>query len=685
MAQFSTPIRGVPGLLYGGDYNPEQWLKQKDTIWKEDMAFAREAGVNTLSIGIFAWSYLEPEEGRYDFSWMDEVMDMLHQNGIKAILATPSGARPPWLAERYPEVLRVNQLRQKMLYGGRHNHCLTSPVYREKVAQINEKLAQRYGKHPALGMWHVSNEYGGECHCPLCQQAFRQWLRERYGTIDALNDAWWNAFWSHRYTSFEQIESPTDPEWLGEKENHGLKLSWRRFVSQRHCDFYLHEIEPLKRITPDIPCTTNLMSVYPGIDYFALGKLLDCSSWDNYPAWTGTDADADVCAETAFRHDLMRGVGGRKPFMMMESSPSAVNWQTVNSLRRPGTVTLQGLQAIAHGSDSVQYFQFRKGRGGQEKFHGALVGHAGRADTRVFREACAVGKALQKLAPVAGSAPENKVALVYDWENRWALEDARFGLPEKGYEKTVQTHHTAMMNAGLGVDLLDETGSLDGYKIVAAPMCYLLRAGFAEKVKAFTAAGGTFVITYVSGYVDENDLCFLGGFPGPLSEVAGIWAEEVDALLADRPNAFTYAGREYECREYFELVHAQTAETLSVYRDDFYRGMPAVTRNAYGKGVCYYLAARTGADFLTAFYRNAAEEQSVAPILPEVPAGAGVTLRVGENGREYRFVMNYLPRENPITLPETQTDLLTGDAVGGKVTLPPRGVLVLAKEREARA
>jgi beta-galactosidase len=221
MAQYPPIMKGMPTLLHGGDYNPEQWLKQKDTIWKEDMAFAREAGVNTLSVGIFAWAHLEPREGVYTFEWMDEVMDMLHQNGIKAVLATPSGARPPWLAQKYPEVLRVRSARRRNLHGGRHNHCLSSPVYREKVAQINEKLAQRYGGHPALGMWHVSNEYGGECHCPLCQQAFRGWLKDRYGTIEALNEAWWNQFWAHRFDSFEQIESPTSPDWLGENENLG--------------------------------------------------------------------------------------------------------------------------------------------------------------------------------------------------------------------------------------------------------------------------------------------------------------------------------------------------------------------------------------------------------------------------------------------------------------------------------
>ncbi len=682
MAQFSPVMKGMPVLLHGGDYNPDQWIKQKDTIWKEDMAYAKEAGVNTLSIGIFAWSMLEPEEGRYDFGWMDEVMDMLDENGIKAILATPSGARPPWLAQKYPEVLRVNNVRQKMIYGGRHNHCLTSPIYREKVAQMNEQLALRYGKHPALGMWHISNEYGGDCHCPLCQHAFQEWLKERYGTIDALNDAWWNGFWSHRFNDFNQIESPTTPDWLGENESHGLKLAWNRFTSWHHCDFYAHEIEPLKRITPDIPCTTNMMGTYPVINYFEMGKLLDRSSWDNYPAWTGTEKDADICADAAFKHDLMRGVGGNKPFLMMESSPSAVNWQPINSLRRPGIVLLQGLQAIAHGSDTVQYFQFRKGRGNSEKFHGAIVDHANRNDTRVFREVCAVGEALKRLAPVCGSAPENKIALIYDWENRWALEDARFGTQTKGYEQTVITHHTALMANGYGVDVLDETGDLSGYKLVIAPMCYMLRGDFAQKVDAFVRAGGTFVTTYVSGYVNEEDLCFMGGFPGPLREASGIWAEEVDVLPPEQVNSFRYRGHVYECREYFELVHANTAETLATYQSDFYAGMPVITKNAYGKGHCYYLAARTGVDFLTALYRDAADEQGIVPVLANLPAGVSATMRIGEGGREYRFLLNPTPQEKLIPLDHPQRDMLTDRMVSGDTVLPPRSVLVLTDERE---
>jgi beta-galactosidase len=529
-------------------------------------------------------------------------------------------------------------------------------------------------------MWHISNEYSGECHCPLCQKAFKAWLQKRYGTIENLNDAWWNQFWAHRYSNFDQIESPTTPSWLGENENHGQKLAWRRFTSHQHCDFYLNETAPLKRITPDIPCTTNLMSTYPGIYYFALGKLLDRSSWDNYPVWTGTEQDAQTGAFTAFNHDLMRGVGGGKPFLMMESCPGPVNWQQVNALRRPGTVLLQGLQAVAHGSDSVQYFQFRKSRGSFEKFHGAVVDHVGHGDTRTYRDVVQVGEALKNLKEVAGSAPENKIALVYDWENRWALEDARFGLIDKGYEKTVRTHHTALYNAGFGVDIIDQTADLSKYKVVSTPMCYMLREGFALKVRDFVKAGGTFVLTYVSGYVNGEDLCFLGGFPGPLMDVVGLWAEEVDALFPGMKNSFVWQGKSYEAVDFCELTHTKTANALAAYSQEFYAGMPALTENSFGKGRCYYIAARTGEDFLQDFYCHAAKEAGIMPLLTNIPQGIGVAKRIGENGQEFLFVMNFLPEENTVTLEGQWQDMLAGKAVSGETAILPRSTLVLSRK-----
>lgn len=672
MAQYPPIMKDKPVFLHGGDYNPEQWIKEKDTIWKKDMELAVKAGINTLSVGIFSWAMLEPKEGEFHFEWMDEVMDMLAANGIKAVLATPSGARPAWMAEKYQEVLRVDDTRHRHLFGERHNHCLTSPVYREKVRKINTLLAQRYKDHPALGMWHISNEYGGECHCELCQEKFRKWLKKRYGTIDQLNDAWWNTFWSHRYSSFDQIESPSP---IGE-QNHGLSLAWRRFTTQQFCDFYEWEIAPLKEITPDIPCTTNLMHTYKGINYFELGRHLDRSSWDNYPFWTNDMRDADITAHSGFCHDLMRGVCGNKPFMMMESSPSAPNWQDVNRLRRPGILMYQGLQAVAHGSDSVQYFQLRKGRGSSEKFHGAVIAHDNSDQNRIYKELCQVGDVLSGLTPVLGAGTENEIALVYDWENRWALEEACFGLnKDKGYGKAMDAHYNGFVRNGFGVDVVDETCSIEKYRIVCGPMTYMLRPGFAEKVKAFVEKGGTYIATYCSGWVDEEDLCFMGGFPGPLRDVMGIWDEETDALDETQKNSFTWNGKQYEIQHFCALVHGESARTLAVYEQNFYAGYPVLLENDYGKGKCYYIAARTGEDFLRDFYAEVTRRAGLAPLVGNVPYGVTCTRRVGDEG-DFLFVLNGVPKENTVTLPSCR-DVRSGKEYAGQVTLKPYEVLTL--------
>ena len=674
MAQFPYIMKDKPVLLHGGDYNPEQWINQKDVIWKQDMEMAVAAGINTLSVGIFAWSMLEPEEGVFDFTWLDEVMDMLAANGIKAVLATPSGARPPWMAQKYPEVLRVDENGNRHIFGGRHNHCLSSPIYRQKVRTINTLLAERYKSHPALGLWHVSNEYGGQCHCELCQEKFRAWLKERYGTIDNLNDSWWNTFWAHRYTSFDEIHSPSP---LGENVSHGLKLAWKRFTTQQFIDFFNWEIEPLKKITPEIPCTANLMHTYDGIDYFAFGKALDVISWDNYPRWTGDSRDKDVVIHSAFCHDLMRGTGGQKPFMLMESSPSAPNWQEVNRLRRPGVLMLQGLQAIAHGSDTVQYFQFRKSRGSSEKFHGAVISHDCSKENRIYKEVCQVGEALQTLAPVTGSGRESKIALVYDWENKWVLEDAQFGRNAggKGYTDTVLSHYSALVRDHYSVDIIDETCDLSSYKMVCAPMTYMLRDGFAEKVEAFVRNGGTYVATYVSGWVNEEDLCFMGGFPGPLRKVFGLWDEETDALDDTQHNAFTWNGKTYAAKDFCALTHPEGAKVLSTYEENFYAGYPALTENAYGNGACYYLAARTNEDFLMDFYKFAADRAGIDALIESSDDGILTTSRVGSNG-SFLFVMNSLPEEKVASLP-CGKELLSGKESSGKTTLAPYQVLVL--------
>ncbi|HQE93141.1 MAG TPA: beta-galactosidase [Anaerolineae bacterium] len=660
----------LPVFLHGGDYNPDQWPAE---VWEEDMRLMKLAHCNAMSVGIFAWARLEPAEGQFDFDWLDRVMDMIAANGGVVVLATPSGARPAWLARKYPEVLRVREDRQRNLFGGRHNHCLTSPIYREKVRLINSKLAERYAHHPALAVWHLSNEYSGDCHCELCRAAFIEWLKAKYGTLDALNHAWWTAFWSHTYTDWDLIEPPSR---IGETSVHGLALDWKRFVTDQTTDFMRHEIAALREFTPDVPVTTNMMGTFTGLNYWRMAPHLDVISWDSYPTWHAGD-DVKLAADVAFVHDINRCLKGGKPFMLMESVPSATNWVQSAKVKRPGMHVLSSLQAVAHGADTVQYFQWRKSRGSAEKFHGAVVDHVGHEHTRVFRDVADLGVKLEQLAPVVGTTVRPDVAIIYDWENLWAMNDAqgpRRG--DKGYLDACKRHYRAFWERGIPVDVIDMEQDLSRYKLVIAPMLYMLRPGVDERIAAFVDAGGTFVATYWTGIVDENDLVILGGWPGgKLRQVLGIWDEEIDALYENDRNAAAFVDGnplglvgEYELRDYCTLVHPEGAQVLATYRDDFYAGRPVLTANAYGDGQAYYLASNPDDGFLRDFYGALDAHLGLLHSLDaDLPHGVSAQLRT-DGETEYVFVMNFNAEPVMIDLGETAyTDLLTGETLHGAV------------------
>jgi beta-galactosidase len=688
MSDHYPPINPkYPHFLHGGDYNPDQWIRTP-AIWTQDMRLMKLANCNAMSVGIFAWAALEPEEGRFEFGWLDRIMDLLAQNGGYTVLATPSGARPAWLSQKYPEVLRVRPDRGRNLHGRRHNHCYTSPIYREKCDLINTRLAERYKDHPALLVWHLSNEYGGECHCDLCQEAFRAWLRERYeDDLDQLNHAWWTAFWSHTYSDWSQVESPSP---IGETSVHGHTLDWKRFVTHQTIDFFRDEAAPLKEITPDIPVTTNFMGTYTGLDYWKFAPEVDVVSWDSYPMWhrEGGD-DVSTAVGVAFVHDLNRSLKGGKPFMLMESVPSATNWMQVCKRKRPGMHLLSSLQAVAHGSDTVQYFQWRKSRGSSEKFHGAVVDHVGHENTRVFRDVAEVGASLKKLDAVVGTTVRPEVAVIYDWECRWAIDQQQgLGHEIKRYQETCQNHYRPFWELGIPVDVIDQTCELSKYRLVVAPMAHMLRPGFADRVEKFVADGGTLVMTYWSGVVDESDLCFLGGWPGgALRQVLGIWDEETDCLhpgetnrlVCEEGNALGLSG-EYEAREICALVHAEGAEVLGTYGDEFYASRPALTRHAYGEGEAYYIATRTGGAFLNAFYGQLADRLSLRRVLScALPEGVSAQVR-GDGEREFVFLMNFARAERTVSLgTESFQDILTGQPVEGDLPLKAFGVAVLQR------
>lgn len=644
----------LPGLWHGGDYNPDQWLDRPEII-DEDFRLFPLAGFGVASIGIFSWARLEPEDGRYDFSWLDAIMDRLEGAGMKAVLATPTGAKPAWMARKYPEILRCGPDRLRDFHGQRHNHCYTSPVYRRKAVEVNTRLAERYKGHPALVLWHVSNEYGGECHCPLCQEAFRSWLKKRYANLEALNKAWWTDFWSHRYSDWAEIESPSQ---RGESSIMGLSLDWRRFVSDQSLGFFLAESAPLRSITPNVPITVNMMGTYPVLDYWRWAPHLDVLSWDCYPRWhrppeegeAELEADRDEASRTAYLHDMIRAMKGGRPWLLMESTPSQVNWQPANRLKKPGMHLLSSLQAVAHGADSVMYFQWRKGRGSAEQYHGAVVDHGGGSETRVFREVAEVGKALRSLADVAGTAVRAEAAVVYDWETRWAIDGFNgFARDGRDYDAACSSFHRALWRRSIACDVPNQDQDFSSYKLVVAPWLYMVKPGTAERLEAFVSAGGSLVLTFLSGMVDSSGLCFQGGFPGPLRRLAGVWAEELDALWPEQRNrALPAEGQdlglsgEYGIRSFCGLVHPEDgSEVLAIYGDDWYAGLPVLTRHRFGKGIVYYIAAKTDQRFADDAVGAIACKAGLGPAVPEaLPAGVNAQVR-SDGETDYVFYMNF--------------------------------------------
>lgn len=681
MAQrFAPATPKFPHMLHGGDYNPEQWLDQPEVL-EEDIRLFRKAHINCVSLGIFSWAKLEPEEGVYDFGWLDEIIDRLYANGIYTVLATPSGARPQWLAQKYPEVLRVRPDGLRNFYGHRQNHCYTSPLYREKVTQIDTRLAEHYANHPAMILWHISNEFGGECHCELCQAAFREWVQKKYGTLDKLNHAWWANFWSHTYTDWSQVHSPSP---VGETSVHGLDLDWRRFVTHQTVDFMKTEIAAVKAVNPDIPVTTNMMTMYTyELNYFAFRDALDVISWDNYPEWHNPYmGNEEVAKDCAMTHDMMRSLQ-KKPFLLMECTPNATNWQGVSKLKKPGMHQLSVIEAVAHGADSGQYFQLRQSRGSCEKFHSAVISNTGTENTRTFREVTDIGAVLEQLSDrVYGSGTPAETAILFDTENKWALDKCQgprnIGLD---YFGNIRRNYSYFWKNGINVDIIDSTFDLSGYKLVIAPMLYLFRDGIQEKLRRFVRDGGTLVTTCFTGVVNDTDLSFLGeATEDKLSDVLGLWVEEVDSLYDCESNRTTWNGKSYSLKELCEICHPTTCETLAVYETDFYAGKPVLTKNQFGKGVAYHVSASADTDFFHALYAKLAAACDLTyAIRTAVPDGVSLTWRQSDT-EKLIFVQNFGDSAAAVQLDQPYENVLSGETVSGSLNIEKYGFAVLAKQ-----
>lgn len=662
-------------IYYGGDYNPDQW--DEATI-AEDMRLFKKAGINLLTLPVFSWAKLEPDEGVYDFEWLDKIIDQIWANGIYVCLATPTTAQPAWLSTRYPEVLPVDIQGRKRTHGMRVFFCVNSLKYRERAAAIAEEFAKRYAHHPALAMWHVSNEYGTYCYCPTCQAKFRLWLRKRYGSVQELNNRWHTTFWGRILTSFEEVTLPTE---LNDdyRFNPAIQLDYMRFVTDSTAECFLNEYRVLKKYNPEIPIQTNMSGYIKKLDQSELTKNLDVVGWDNYP-WPD-----DPPYFVAMKHDIMRGLKGGQSYVLTEQSPNQQNWQPYNRLKRPGEVRLLSYQAMAHGADTCLFFQMRQSIAGQEKFHGAIISHAGHENTRVFRECEVLGHELETIGDAFLTArTPAKVAILFDWNNWWALELASGPSKDMDYLKTISRYYHALYRKNISVDIINPSASFDNYELIVAPMLYMTKEGVAERLTEFVGKGNTLVTTVMSGLVDENDRCIFGEYPGKLKEVLGIWVEEVDALRPYESNRMLINGQmplpkeSYSCGFLCDLLHTRQAEALAYYESDFYAGMPCVTRNQYKNGTAYYIGTDPDDEFLADFFDQVTKDCKITPVY-EAQENVEVTRRVNEKETTI-FVLNHNQTPSWVDFGEDSlTNLVTKETKTGRCEIAGRDVWVLKK------
>ncbi|MGI6109658.1 MAG: beta-galactosidase [Eubacteriaceae bacterium] len=661
-------------ILYGGDYNPEQW---PEAVWKQDMRLFRLAGIDTVTLNVFSWATLQPNEETWNFTKLDKIIKLASDNNLNIILATSTGAMPAWMAHRHPDVLRTEFGGTRRKFGGRHNACPSSPTYRKYAAQLARKLAQRYGSNPHIIAWHIGNEFGGECYCENCEASFREWLKNKYGTLEALNAAWNTSFWGHTFYSWDEIVAPdTRSEHIDVDQTmfQGISLDYRRFMSDRILECYCLERDAVKAETPDIPVTTNLMGFYKPLDYKKWAREMDFVSWDNYPS------NQDSFARIAMSHDLMRGIGGGKPFALMEQTPSVTNWLSYNALKRPGVMRLWSWQAVAHGADTVLFFQLRRSSGACEKLHGAVIDHAGSENTRVFREIETLGNELVKFgAPTLGAETPAQTALIFDWDNWWAVTYSAGPSADLDYLKEFSRFYEILREMNVDVDIVGPEDDLSPYKLVIAPVYYMVKGNEDENLRKFVANGGTAVTTFFSGLAQENDLITLGGYPGKLRDLFGIWVEESDALPHGDNNHFQYGGQVFPARILCDLIHLEKAEQVdeSGYLEDFYQGMPVVTVNEYGKGKAYYLATSSSRQFYRGFLTDLCRESGISPVMT-TPEGVEAACRIGENGK-FVFLLNHSGHFRKTILPWSCCDLLTGTSYrkGDEIDLEAADVAVL--------
>lgn len=660
-------------IFYGGDYNPEQW---PEAVWHEDMRLMKKAGVNLVSVGVFSWALLQSDEATYHFEWLDRLLDLLAANGIYADLATASASPPPWLSSKYPDSLPVDQNGNRISYGSRQSYCPNSPSYRVFSQKLLRKLAERYQSHPALAMWHINNEYAvhtAACYCENCARGFRAWLKKKYGTVQQLNEAWGTNFWGQHYYEWSEIIPPRTTSTFS---NPGQVLDYQRFMSDSLLECCLGEYEIIKSITPDIPVTTNFVGDFKSLDYQKWAEHLDVISWDNYPEPNAKPSWA------AFNHDLMRGLKNGQPFILMEQATNQVNWRPFNSNKRPGVMSLWSYQALARGADGIMFFQWRQSLKGAERFHSAIVNCSGSETTRVFREVAKLGNELAKLDELVDSKVPTEVAILFDYENWWAVEYEPPLSTALKYLEQIRNYYNPLFDLNIPVDIISVKANLSRYRLVIAPLLYLMRPGAAEKIEQYVADGGIFVTTFFSGIVDETGGIFPSGYPGPLKKVLGLSVEEFDALEPQMTNGIEMTApvkqfdKKYACNLWCDVVHPDTAKAFAVFTSDYYAGFPAVTENDYGKGKAYYVATQPEYAFIRQFLKYLCDIRGITAPL-NVPDKVEVIRRI-KGDHTYLFLLNHNETIVELNLAAGKyQNLITGNQVADSLVLQPKETVIL--------
>ncbi|MFE1198903.1 beta-galactosidase [Streptomyces olivaceoviridis] len=666
-----TSPRGLTRLAFGGDYNPEQW---PESVWQEDVRLMREAGVTMVSVGIFSWALLEPAPGEYDFGWLDRVIGLLHENGIRVDLGTPTVVPPAWFYRAHPEALPVTAEGTRYEFGSRGAICHSNADYRAAAANITTRLAERYGDHPALALWHVHNEYGvpvSACYCESCAAHFRRWLADTYGSVDAVNEAWGTAFWGQRYTGFAQINPPRATPTVG---NPGQALDYKRFADATIRENFRAERDILHRLSPGVPVTTNFMTALSqcdSMDYWAWGREVDLVTNDHYLITDGRRTHVNL----AMAADLTRSVAGGAPWLLLEHSTSGVNWQPRNPAKAPGQMARNSLAHVARGSEGAMFFQWRQSRRGAEKFHSAMLPHGG-TDTRVWREVVELGSRVGALSGIRGTRTEADAAMLWDWQSWWAQNLAWRPSEDHDPRERADSFYEALYDRHLTVDFAHPEADLSGYPLVVVPALYLMTEAAGNNVREYVRNGGTLVVSYFSGIVDEHDAVHEGAYPGALRDVLGLTVEEFSPLLKDERVRLTGPdGSELTGDVWTEFLVPRGAETVWTYADGLTAGRPAVTRHRLGRGTAWYVSTCLDARGLDALIGWAADDARLAP-RADLPRDVEVVRRRGDSGT-YLFVINHTAGDTKVSLDTPGTELLTGERAAGRLAVPAGAVRVV--------